>query len=73
MKDSPADMMLCEIIKHMNDEPDSRKRMIMLNAIIWMIIDKTIGTKHDKVGILETTKFKIMGDEYGRFNSEFKG
>jgi len=66
MKDSPADIMLCELIKHMNDEPNRNKRMITLNAIIWMLVDKTKGTKHDKVGILETTKFRIMGDGYGR-------
>lgn len=61
-----ADLLMQEIIEHLNDETDSRKRMIILNAIIWMLVDKTVGTKHDKVGILETTKFKIMGDEYVR-------
>ena len=66
-----ADIVLNELISHLNGM-DSKNRMITLNAIIWMLVDKTIGTKHDKVGILETTKFKIMGDIYGR-DAELKG
>lgn len=62
-----ADERINDIVKHLNNiEP--KQRMILLNAIVWMLVDNTIGMKHDKVGILETTKFKIMGDEYGRFD-----
>lgn len=60
-----ADDRINDIVKHLNNIP-SPQRIILLNAIIWMLMDNTIGTKHDKVGILETTKFKIMEDSYGR-------
>jgi hypothetical protein len=64
-----ADDRILEIVGHLN-LMESKPRMILLNAIVWMLVDNTVGTKHDKVGILETTKFKIMGDEYGRYNSK---
>lgn len=67
-----ADVVINDLINHLNNMKE-KERIIFLNGIIWMLVDKTTGTKHDKIGILETTKFKIMGDEYGRYNSEFKG
>lgn len=60
-----ADERINDIVNHLNNIPNPQ-RMILLNAIVWMLMDKTYGTKHDKVGILETTKFKIMEDSYGR-------
>jgi hypothetical protein len=66
-----ADVVINEIVEHIN-RLNPLERVMFLNATIWMMVDKTRISKHDKVGILETTKFKIMGDEYGRYNSEFK-
>lgn len=56
-----ADERINDIVKHLNNIP-SPQRIILLNAIVWMLMDKVVGTKHDKVGILETTKFKIMNE-----------
>jgi len=67
-----ADDVINSLIRHLNNLND-KDRIVFLNGIVWMLVDKADMTKHDKIGILETTKFKIMGDVYGRCDAKFKG